>query len=130
VGPGQRVRVLRDRIRLYEQLTQQGPEHSPWQPDIEVDETEEFYLVKAELPGFTRENVELQADEHSLSITGSIRDEQDEHVMHKRTGRFFYRTMLPRDITTQKVQAHMKEGVLTIRLPKTKQAAKRVQIRA
>jgi HSP20 family protein len=86
--------------------------------------------VKAELPGITRENVELQVDEHSLSITGSIRDEQDEHVMHKRTGRFFYRTILPRDINTDKVEAHMKEGVLTIRLPKTKQAAKRVQIRA
>jgi HSP20 family protein len=128
--PASEFEYLRDRIRLYEQLTQQGPEHSPWQPDIEVDETEEFYLVKAELPGFTRENVELQVDEHSLSITGSIREEQDEHVMHKRTGRFFYRTMLPRDINTEKVQAHMKEGVLTIRLPKTKQAAKRVQIRA
>ena len=99
-------------------------------PDIGVEETGEFYLVKAELPGITRANVELQVDEHSLSITGAIRDEQDEQVMHKRTGRFFYRTIVPRDINTDKVEAHMKEGVLTIRLPKTKQAAKRVQIRA
>jgi HSP20 family protein len=128
--PASEVDYLRDRIRLYEQLTQQGPGHSPWQPDIEVEETGEFYLVNAELPGITRENVELQVDEHSLSITGSVRDEQDEQVMHKRTGRFFYRTILPRDINTDKVEAHMKEGVLTIRLPKTKQAAKRVQIRA
>ena len=128
--PASEAGYLRNRIRLYEQRAQQGPAHSPWQPDIEVDETGEFYLVKAELPGFTRENVELQVDEHSLSITGSLRDEQDEQLMHKRTGRFFYRMILPRDINTDKVEAHMKEGVLTIRLPKTKQAAKRVQIRA
>jgi len=129
--PVSEFEYLRDRMgRLYDQITQQGPDQSPWQPDIEVDETEEFYLVKAELPGITRENVELQVDEHSLSITGSVREEQSEHTMHRRTGRFFYRTVLPRDIDTDKVQANMKEGILTIRLPKTKQATRRVQIRA
>jgi HSP20 family protein len=128
--PASELEYLRDRMgRLYEQLTPQGPGQPPWQPDIEVDETGELYLVKAELPGFSPENVELQVDEHSLSITGAIRDEQDEQVMHRRTGRFFYRTMLPRDINTEKAEARMKDGVLTIRLPKTKQAAKRVQIR-
>ncbi len=75
--PVSEFEYLRDRMgRLYDQITQQGPDQSPWQPDIEVDETEEFYLVKAELPGITRENVELQVDEHSLSITGSVREER------------------------------------------------------
>ena len=125
--PVSELEYLRDRMgRLYNQITPQGPGQSPWQPDIEVDETEEFYLVKAELPGITRDNVELQADEHSLSITGSAREEQGEHLMHRRAGRFFYRTVLPRDIDTDKVQATMKEGILTIRLLKTKQAARRV----
>ena len=50
--------------------------------------------------------------------------------MHRRAGRFFYRTVLPRDIDTDKVQANMRDGILTIRLPKTKQATRRVQIRA
>ena len=129
--PAVEYEYLRDRMgRLYDQITPQGPGQSPWQPDIEVDETEEFYLVKAELPGITRDNVELQVDEHSLSITGSVSEDQGEHTMHRRSGRFFYRTVLPRDIDTDKVQATMKEGILTIRLPKTKQAARRVQIRA
>jgi len=129
--PASEVEYLRDRMgRLYNQITPQEPGQSPWQPDIEVDETEEFYLVKAELPGITRDNVELQVDEHSLSITGSVREEQGEHLMHRRAGRFYYRTVLPRDINTDKVQATMREGILTIRLPKTKQATRRVQIRA
>ena len=130
--PASEYEYLRDRMgRLYNQITPQGePGQSPWQPDIEVDETEEFYLVKAELPGITRDNVELQVDEHSLSITGSVSEDQGEQMMHRRAGRFFYRTVLPRDIGTDKVQATMKEGILTIRLPKTKQAARRVQIRA
>ena len=129
--PASEYEYLRDRMRrLYDQITPQGSGQSPWQPDIEVDETGEFYLVKAELPGITRDNVELQVDEHSLSITGSVSEEQSEHTMHRRSGRFFYRTVLPRDIDTDKVQATMKEGILTIRLPKTKQAARRVQIRA
>lgn len=84
--------------RLYDQTAPHGPGQSPVEPDIEVDETEEFYLVKAELPGITRDNVELQVDEHSLSITGSVREEQGEHLIRRRAGRFFYRTVLPRDI--------------------------------
>jgi len=121
----------RDRIgRLYDQTAPHGPGQSPWQPDIEVDETEEFCLVKAELPGITRDDVELQVDEQSLSVTGSVREEQGEHLMHRRAGRFFNRTVLPSDIDTDKVQATMKEGILTIRLPKTNQATRRVQIRA
>jgi HSP20 family protein len=50
-------------------------------------------------------------------------------VTRRRTGRFFCGTVLPRDIDAKKVQATMKEGILTIRLPKTKQATRRVQIR-
>jgi HSP20 family protein len=128
--PASEYEYLRDRMgRLYDQIIPQGPGQPPWQPEIEVDETEEFYLVKAELPGITRDNVELQVDEHSLTITGSVSDEQGEHTMHRRSGRFFYRTVLPRDINTDKVQATMKEGILAIRLPKIKQATRRVQIR-
>ena len=53
--PASEVEYLRDRMgRLYNQITPQEPGQSPWQPDIEVDETEEFYLVKAELSGITR----------------------------------------------------------------------------
>jgi HSP20 family protein len=85
--PVSEYEYLRERMgRLYEQIAQQGPEQSPWQPDIEVDETEEFYLVKAELPGITRDNVELQVDEYSLTITGSLREDEGEHVMRRRTG--------------------------------------------
>jgi Hsp20/alpha crystallin family len=80
------------------------------EPDIKVDETEEFYLVKAELPGITRDHVELQVDEHSLSNTGSVREEQGEHLMHRRAGRFFYRTVLPRDIDTDKGPGHHERG--------------------
>jgi HSP20 family protein len=105
----------RDRLgRLYDQVARPAATRPvAVEPDIEVDETEEFYLVKAELPGITRDKVELQVDEHSLSITGSVREEQGEHLMHRRAGRFFYRTVLPRDIDTDKVQATMKEGILT-----------------
>jgi len=92
--PVSELEYLRDRMgRLYNQITPQGPGQSPWQPDIEVDETEEFYLVEAELPGITRDNVELQADEHSLSITGSVREEQSEHTMHRRRA-----VLLPRGL--------------------------------
>ena len=44
--------------------------------------------------------------------------------------RFSHRTVLPRDIDTDKVQATVKEGILTIRLPELKQATRRMQIRA
>ena len=53
---------LRDRMgRLYDQTAPHGPGQSPVEPGIEVDETEEFYLVKAELPGITRDNVDCRS---------------------------------------------------------------------
>jgi HSP20 family protein len=127
--------------RLYERGGELGTEQSPWVPEIEVDETQERYLVKAELPGVQRDDIELQVDEHSLSVSGGLKHEsrqtqpqhaqQDQHaqILHRRAGRFYYRTALPRDVNIDAVTATMRDGVLTIGLPKTKQASHKVAIK-
>lgn len=65
------------------------------------------------------------------SEDGVAHGDHGEQVTHRHAGRFFDRTMLPSDTDTDtdKAGARMKDGVLTIRLPKAKQAARRLQIR-
>lgn len=110
-------------------MSEYGAEQAPWVPEVEVDETEERYTVKAELPGVQHNDVDLQVDEHNLSISGGLQQEQQEgRYLYRRAGRFFYRTALPRDADTDKVSAAMRDGVLTIVLPKLKQASRRVTI--
>lgn len=115
--------------RHYQGAVEGGTEQSPWVPEVEVDETDEQYAVKVELPGLKREDIELEVDEHSLSIAGGLRQEtQQEQTLHRRAGRFYYRTALPRDVNIDAVQATMRDGVLRIGLPKTKQASRKVKI--
>src|SRR3954454_18854441 len=108
---------------IFDRYLETGGEQqaNSWTPLIEVEETDEAYLVKAELPGLKREDIDLQVDEHTLSIAGEVRPEQHEkgQVLQRRSGRFFYRTALPRDVETDNVKAQMREGVLNIRIPKT-----------
>lgn len=106
-------------------------ERMTWQPTVEVDETDEAYVISAELPGLRREDIELQVDEHSLTLAGDVKPEQYEkgQVLHRRSGRFFYRTTLPRDVQHEGVKAQLREGVLTCTLPKAKKSSHRVEIK-
>ncbi|MFI2432608.1 Hsp20/alpha crystallin family protein [Streptomyces sp. NPDC018693] len=90
-----------------------------WVPAVEEEETEDAYVVRAELPGIPRENISVDVDEHELQIAGELTEEQKGRVLSRRSGRFLYRTGLPSGVDSERVEADLTDGILSVRLPKT-----------
>lgn len=103
-----------------------------WAPSIDLYEDKDNLFVKAELPGMTRENIDVSLHDGALTITGERKNEHKgtEGVVH-RTERFygkFQRTVtLPSLVNAEQVKAQYIDGILTITLPKA-EAAKPRQI--
>ncbi|NYI07831.1 Hsp20/alpha crystallin family protein [Allostreptomyces psammosilenae] len=101
----------------------------PWMPLAEEVETESEYLVRAELPGVPRENVDVEVDDNELRIHGKLEEEQRGRVLSRRTGEFAYRTTLPGGIDSDHVEADLSEGILTVHIPKAAPAKRhRIEI--
>jgi HSP20 family protein len=127
-----RLADLRDEIdRLFDSpfadLTRTTNLLSGWTPALDVYEDKENFVVKAELPGMKREDIEVSLHDGTLSISGERKSEakhQDAHVFRAERfyGRFQRTVTLPAAVASDKVKAQYKDGVLTITLPKTEEA--------
>jgi HSP20 family protein len=87
-------------------------------------------VVKAELPGMEKDNIEVNLSDNRLSIKGEKKQEgevkKEGYYRSERSYGSFVRTLeLPRKVQTDKVKAAFKSGILEIRLPKTEQAKKK-----
>ena len=126
-----RLSDLRDEIdRLFEsplsELTRTSQLLSGWTPALDVHEDKNNFIVKAELPGMKKEDIEVSLHDGTLSISGERKSEtKHEDAEVYRAERFFrfQRTVaLPAAVAADKVKAAYKDGVLTITLPKTEEA--------
>ena len=123
---------LRDEIdRLFDtplsELTRTSQLLNGWTPAVDVYEEKENFVVKAELPGMKKEDIEVSFHDGSLSISGERQGEtRHEDAEVYRAERFFGRfqrtVTLPAPVAVDKVKAAYKDGVLTITLPKTEEA--------
>jgi len=123
---------LRDEIdRLFSEplseLARTSHLFSGWTPAIDLHETKDHFVVKMELPGMKREDIDLSLHEGSLSISGERkRESKHEEAEAYRAERFFGRFQrtisLPTPVQADKVKAQYKDGVLTVELPKTEEA--------
>jgi HSP20 family protein len=96
-----------------------------WLPLAEEEETEDAYIVRAELPGIPAENVDIELEGNELSITGELSEEQRGKVLSRRTGRFSYRTSLPGGADSENIDADLTDGILTVRIPKAEEGKRR-----
>jgi HSP20 family protein len=92
-------------------------------PVIDLEDREKDYLLKAEMPGFKKENIEIEAQDNSVAITGTAGWKYDEkgklYICKERACKTFYRKIdLPEEIKIHEVEADLTEGVLQITLPK------------
>ena len=95
-------------------------------PYIDLSETEESLLIRAEVPGINPEDLEISITENILTIKGEMKqgDEEesgDSHRMERRYGYFSRTLRLPCKIVVDDVQATYKKGVLSIVMPKCKE---------
>jgi len=115
--------------QLFESAEQAGSD--AWIPAVETDETDDAYVVRAELPGMKREDVEVELRGNELRINGEITEEESGKTLRSRHGRFAYRMSLPADADADKADAELADGILTVRLPKAPQAqSRRIEIKS
>ena len=104
-------------------------------PSLEVKETDEEVRVTAELPGMSEKDVELSVQDGMLTISGEKKSEQqdrDRGWSERSYGRFERRIALPDGADENKCEASFRDGLLTIRMPKSAEAsrARRIPINA
>ena len=100
---------------------------APWSPFADVSETDDAYVVRAELPGVNKDQINVELQDRELVINGEVKDEGNGHKRRgsRRTGRFEYRTFLPGDINADQVKAELHDGILTVTVPKSEAAKPR-----
>jgi HSP20 family protein len=98
-----------------------------WAPPVDIYETENDIVLKAELPGIDPKDVEVRVEDSTLYLRGErkfekeVKDE-DYHRVERSYGSFARSFSLPNSINTEKVKAEYKDGLLTLTLPKREEA--------
>lgn len=101
-----------------------------WTPHLDMTETKESLIVKAELPGLEVKDLSITISGNTLTLKGEkrqVKEEQDEHhhLVERSYGAFARTVELPTTVAAGKVKAAFKNGVLTITLPKTEEAKRK-----
>ena len=99
-----------------------------WVPLADLEETDEAYVVELELPGLAGDDVDVQLDDRVLTVSGEIQEKKRTGILHRRSrkvGRFHYAVTLPAEVDDEHVEASLRDGVLTVRVPKSPASRRR-----
>jgi HSP20 family protein len=128
---------LRDLLALHEQLGHLvGTDAPGWTPPVDLYETATDYVLTAEIPGLAREQIEIHAEDSRIVIRGARAAGPDRdipceqyHRVERGHGRFSRAFSLPEPIEVNGVTADLKDGVLTVIIPKaTDRGTRRIDV--
>jgi HSP20 family protein len=99
------------------------PIETAWLPPLDYLETEKHFIVRLEVPGIPKENLDIHLDGHVLMISGHrevVKDVENEafFVQERVAGKFVRSVRLPTPVLEDKIEAMVQDGVMTITLPK------------
>jgi HSP20 family protein len=121
-----------DRIwdRFFGELPSVEPFRAEWTPSLDVSETKDNFVVKAEVPGMDAKDIDISLAGDLLTIKGEKKQEKEEkdesyQRVERRYGAFTRTVRLPQEVQSDKIKADYKNGVLKITLPKSEEAKKR-----
>jgi HSP20 family protein len=114
---------VRDLLALHEQLGQiVGTDAPGWTPAVDLCETRDVFVLTAEVPGLTRDSIDIHAEESRVAIRGERRTGclacEQYHRIERGQGRFSRAFVLPEPIDVESVVAELQDGVLIVTLPK------------
>lgn len=124
-------------LRLFEdaftRLLTEPQANRPWSPSVDIYETENELVLKADLPDVELKDVDVRVENQTLTIAGQRQFEQADaakgyHRIERNYGNFVRSFAVPNSFDTEKIAAEYKNGVLTVTLPK-KEAAKPRQVK-
>ena len=96
-----------------------------WNPSVDLYETDDAFILEADLPGVKDEDVKLEVKNSDVVLQGwrtleKSRSDGHFHTMERSSGHFLRRIKLPEHINKAAIQAEFHDGVLHVVLPKTK----------
>jgi HSP20 family protein len=113
-----------------------GKTRREWQPSVDIYEKDGNYVVKADLPGIEEKDMSVEIKDNILTISGRKEEEKetgdgDFYRVERSSGSFTRSLMLPDGVPADQVQAAYNKGVLTVTVPKPKQAqTKKIEVKA
>jgi len=128
---------LGDLLALHEQLGQLVGSDAPgWTPPVDLYETPKEFVLTAELPGLKRDEIEIHAEDSRIVIrgareAGAVGDIPCEqyHRVERGHGRFSRAFALPEPIDVDSIAADLKDGILTVTIPKsTERGARKINV--
>lgn len=97
-----------------------------WVPPVDVAETQDRILVRAEVPGMKQEDISIEFENGLLTIKGDRKLEKSEGVTWHRVeriyGNFSRSFTLPRSVDPEKISASYRDGILEVEVPKREEA--------
>jgi HSP20 family protein len=126
--------MRRDMDRLWNSFFERGTLRSEdggeWLPSLDVAETKNEIVVKAEVPGLEPKDIDISLSDGLLTIKGEKKQEREEkeenyHLVERSYGSFTRSIRLPNEVQSDKIKASYKNGVLKVVLPKSEEAKKK-----
>jgi HSP20 family protein len=120
---------IRDLLAIQQRLDRYGPGPAGWKPPVDLHETADAYVIAAELPGLTREDVHIHVQDGRITLEG-VRPEksgacEQYHRIERGHGSFSRSFQLPIPIDSDAITADLRDGVLRVVCPKSADAAAR-----
>jgi len=109
------------------QAVRRQEEDSRFQPATDIIETADAVVLKLDMPGVSKQNVDLTIDKDMLTIVGKARPEESWEAVYREThvGDYERQFTLTADVDSSRITATMAHGVLTVRIPKAEQVKPR-----
>ena len=107
-------------------------DYNDWSPNFETLNIESSYIVRAELPGLTKQDVSIEIVNNYITISGEKKNQFSDNDMQGsytscNYGSFKKRFSLPEDAIENKIEAKMKDGILTLNIPRVKPAKPKIK---
>jgi HSP20 family protein len=104
-------------------------------PTLDMSETDQLVEVRMDLPGVDAKHIDIQISGNMLNVSGERKEEKEEkgktwHRVERRCGSFSRSVVLPCPVNEDNVDAQYRDGILTIKLPKTEEAkARKIEVK-
>jgi HSP20 family protein len=124
--------------RLFDAFFGQGDREGGrrWVPPVDLVEAEDHFVLKADLPGMTQDDVSIEVQDGTLSISGERKAEHEQrergwYRIERSFGSFSRSLTLPEGVNPDGIQAEFRDGVLEVRIPKPEERKpRRIEISA
>ena len=93
---------------------------SSWEPKFEVLNTDTMYCIRAEIPGMSKKDIDIELENNTLSISGDRKwnDKDQNNYSEFSYGKFYKSFNLPEDVKENNIKASMKDGILSVQVPR------------